>query len=113
VSDDHEARIRERAYQFWVNEGRPDGRALEHWLRAEQEVDGQIPPVPTPKVATELERPDAVRKGSRKRERAKWERESAYQGAQPGSDDAPRSAEELAQDMGQSPGFVIPRDDQK
>jgi hypothetical protein len=30
-------RIRERAYQIWEIEGRPDGRDREHWLRAEAE----------------------------------------------------------------------------
>lgn len=29
-----EARIRERAYHIWVEEGRPEGRDVEHWLRA-------------------------------------------------------------------------------
>ena len=110
MADDREARIRERAYDLWVSEGRPDGRDVDHWLRAEQEIDGQATPAPASKVATELERPDAVRKGSTKRQRAKWERESAYEGARPGSDDAPRSAEELADEMGQSvtpPGDAI------
>jgi hypothetical protein len=31
-------RIRERSYQIWEQEGRPAGRHLDHWLRAEQEV---------------------------------------------------------------------------
>jgi DUF2934 family protein len=31
-------RIRERSYQIWEQEGRPAGRHLEHWLRAEQEL---------------------------------------------------------------------------
>ena len=29
--------IRERAYQLWEQEGRPEGRDLDHWLRAERE----------------------------------------------------------------------------
>ena len=29
-----ERRIRERAYFQWLQEGRPAGRAAEHWLRA-------------------------------------------------------------------------------
>ncbi|WP_424140533.1 DUF2934 domain-containing protein [Roseomonas chloroacetimidivorans] len=29
-----EERIRERAYFLWVAEGRPEGRANEHWERA-------------------------------------------------------------------------------
>lgn len=36
-----EARIRERAYQIWEREGRPQGMHLEHWRRAEQEVKSQ------------------------------------------------------------------------
>ena len=31
--------IRERAYAIWEQEGRPDGRHLDHWLRAEAEID--------------------------------------------------------------------------
>ncbi|NBB71299.1 MAG: DUF2934 domain-containing protein [Alphaproteobacteria bacterium] len=30
--------IRERARELWEAEGRPAGRALDHWLRAEREV---------------------------------------------------------------------------
>jgi hypothetical protein len=29
--------IEERAYALWEGEGRPEGRALDHWLRAEAE----------------------------------------------------------------------------
>jgi DUF2934 family protein len=32
--------IRERAYAFWEQDGRPDGKALENWLRAEAEISG-------------------------------------------------------------------------
>jgi len=31
--------IRERAYAIWEEEGRPEGRHLDHWLRAEAEID--------------------------------------------------------------------------
>jgi len=31
-------RIRERSYQLWEQEGRPEGRQLDHWLQAEQEL---------------------------------------------------------------------------
>jgi len=33
-----EQAIRERAYQIWEAEGRPDGKELDYWLRAEAEV---------------------------------------------------------------------------
>ena len=29
-----EQAIRERAYYLWVNEGRPEGRDYDHWMRA-------------------------------------------------------------------------------
>lgn len=31
-------RIRERAYEIWEQAGRPEGRAVEHWLQAEAEM---------------------------------------------------------------------------
>jgi hypothetical protein len=33
-----QAIIRERAFAFWEEEGRPDGKSVEHWLRAEAEI---------------------------------------------------------------------------
>jgi hypothetical protein len=32
--------IASRAYQIWEEQGYPDGRDLEHWITAEQEVNG-------------------------------------------------------------------------
>ena len=31
-------RIRQRAYEIWEREGRPEGREQEHWEQAEREV---------------------------------------------------------------------------
>jgi hypothetical protein len=36
--DQHNQIISDRAYRIWESEGCPDGRALEHWLRAEREI---------------------------------------------------------------------------
>jgi hypothetical protein len=33
-----EQAIRERAYAIWEEEGRPDRKDLDHWLRAEAEI---------------------------------------------------------------------------
>jgi hypothetical protein len=33
-----EARIRERAHRLWEEEGRPEGRELEHWREAERQL---------------------------------------------------------------------------
>ncbi len=41
-----ERRIRERAFQIWIEEGQPIGRDREHWLMAEAElVSGASPPL--------------------------------------------------------------------
>lgn len=31
-------RIAQRAFELWQNDGRPEGRSLEYWLAAEQEL---------------------------------------------------------------------------
>src|SRR5215475_7888223 len=33
-----EQEVRERAFVIWEHEGRPEGRRVDHWLRAEAEV---------------------------------------------------------------------------
>jgi hypothetical protein len=35
-----ERAIRERAFQIWIDEGQPSGRAREHWERAKAEIMG-------------------------------------------------------------------------
>ncbi|MCQ4273762.1 DUF2934 domain-containing protein [Stutzerimonas degradans] len=34
-----EERIRQRAYEIWDAEGRPDGQEAEHWQRARDEIE--------------------------------------------------------------------------
>jgi hypothetical protein len=34
--------IEARAHQIWEREGKPDGRAQEHWRRAEQELETEF-----------------------------------------------------------------------
>jgi len=34
--------VRDRSYQLWEQEGRPEGRHLDHWLQAECELAGKI-----------------------------------------------------------------------
>jgi hypothetical protein len=56
--EDRQQRIRERAYQLWLDEGQPDGRDKEHWEQAEnQTVEEEkskpentsvVPPLPGP-----------------------------------------------------------------
>lgn len=35
------ARIRERAYMIWERDGRPDGHALLHWVKAREEIEAE------------------------------------------------------------------------
>jgi hypothetical protein len=38
-----EAAIRERAYAIWEEEGRPEGREWDHWVRASREILARMP----------------------------------------------------------------------
>ena len=38
TEDERTRRIRERAYEMWEHEGRPEGRASVHWYMAELEI---------------------------------------------------------------------------
>src|ERR1700692_2673706 len=38
MQSDRQQRMRQRAYQIWVAEGRGHGRHDEHWQRAEREI---------------------------------------------------------------------------
>lgn len=44
----NEAQIRETAYLFWLDDGQPQGRDQEHWLRA---IDALTPAMPKAKPA--------------------------------------------------------------
>ena len=34
-----EAEVRERAHAIWVAEGKPEGREVDHWMRARRELE--------------------------------------------------------------------------
>ncbi len=59
--------IRERAYALWQEEGRPDGRAEEHWQMAERAV----------RSATSEEAPPATEKKTRRQAAPKRQQASA------------------------------------
>lgn len=52
MKEDLEGRIRERAYEIWEREDRPDGKHEEHWLCAKAEIEAEL--------AQERSRTDAV-----------------------------------------------------
>lgn len=39
VQDTVEERIRERAHQIWIEQGKPEGKHREHWERAREEIE--------------------------------------------------------------------------
>jgi hypothetical protein len=54
VMTDRESLIKERAYSLWESEGNPDGRHEDHWVQAEQEIDGDN----TQSLATDTQPPE-------------------------------------------------------
>jgi hypothetical protein len=45
-------RIADLAYRMWEEDGRPEGRAEAHWLRAAVLVDEMVPTTPAKKRAS-------------------------------------------------------------
>jgi hypothetical protein len=41
MTQNDEARIRQRAYEIWLDEGAPSGRAEANWLQAQAELERQ------------------------------------------------------------------------
>lgn len=39
---DIDERIRERAHRIWLEEGRPEGRAAEHWAAARHQIEAEV-----------------------------------------------------------------------
>lgn len=40
--NDKEEAVQMRAYELWDKDGRPEGKAFEHWLQAEKELDADL-----------------------------------------------------------------------
>jgi hypothetical protein len=94
MTPDNTQQIRLEAYYIWEREGRPEGRALEHWVAAEQllgaepaeALDGAIrawleePAVPPAPQPTPAAAPTATRRG-RKNPAAKPEGRPRRKGA--------------------------------
>jgi len=49
---DAEQRIRERAFEIWIEEGQPEGKHKEHWERARLEVEKFREPSGGPSTAS-------------------------------------------------------------
>lgn len=66
MDGDGKVRVRERAYEIWLQSGRPEGAAESHWLQAEREVSGTAarPGTPVRKSAAKSSGAVAVKKAA-------------------------------------------------
>ncbi|WP_227590659.1 DUF2934 domain-containing protein [Cereibacter sphaeroides] len=73
MSDDREARIRQRAYELWEAEGQPAGRDQDYWLRAEAEIadDKPAPAAKAPRARKAKAEPAAGDEATPKAPRAR------------------------------------------
>ncbi len=39
VREPNEEQVRERAHAIWMEEGMPEGREVDHWIRARRELE--------------------------------------------------------------------------
>lgn len=68
----HSSRIAEHAYHIWEREGRPHGKSLDHWLKAEAELTvapvaaKNAAPKPARKVAAAKPKTVAAKPGTTK-----------------------------------------------
>ena len=54
-----EALVRERAFQIWEDEGRPDGASERHWAMAEQQITDEAMDWETPENSSHRDLADA------------------------------------------------------
>ncbi|MER9626182.1 MULTISPECIES: DUF2934 domain-containing protein [unclassified Mesorhizobium] len=52
MDDDRHEKIRQRAYEIWMREGRPDGAHERHWQQAKQELGLDDADVPAGTIAS-------------------------------------------------------------
>ena len=57
LSDVLENIIRHRSYLIWQREGCPDGRAMDHWIRAETEIHVELSALPPLRKPTDVVMP--------------------------------------------------------
>lgn len=60
MQDVDEKVIRDRAYRIWEDEGRPEGRAREHWEQAARELDVTPQPAMPEDLPNDLERDPGI-----------------------------------------------------
>ncbi|OHC74699.1 MAG: hypothetical protein A3G18_06945 [Rhodospirillales bacterium RIFCSPLOWO2_12_FULL_58_28] len=57
MSDKLDEKIRYRAYTLWEADGSPEGREMDYWLKAENEIKSGMVRASGPKAATKKKAP--------------------------------------------------------
>nr|WP_254441777.1 DUF2934 domain-containing protein [Ruegeria sp. HKCCA0370] len=60
-----ESKIREAAYLFWLDEGQPEGREQEHWLKAEDALNVVLPKARTTRQVSAKPRGAKIKNASK------------------------------------------------
>lgn len=67
MSNIEASEISKRAYGIWLQAGRPDGKALEHWLQAEAELARPLAKAPAAGSSTPMRGRSGAEHRSQKR----------------------------------------------
>jgi hypothetical protein len=67
MSNIEASEISKRAYGIWLRAGRPDGKALEHWLQAEAELTQALAKIPAVKASAPMNRRSGAEPRAQKR----------------------------------------------
>ena len=57
MAKDRSEALKQKAYEIWEREGRPEGMHDEHWAQAQRELDGEV--AEKPKAARSRKKPAA------------------------------------------------------
>lgn len=57
MANDRSEALKQKAYEIWEREGRPEGMHDEHWAQAQRELDGEV--AEKPKAARSRKKPAA------------------------------------------------------
>ena len=104
MAEDRNARIRERAYHIWLEEGQPHGRHDEHWQRAERELIEEDNRLRENSAATDAR--DGAEPGGASRSPARSQGADKAKADRPSVKPRARSSRPAASDAGAS-GSVI------
>jgi hypothetical protein len=93
MSDDRQRKIERRANEIWQREGRPDGRADEHWRLATAEVEAEEAAAVRPASAAREPQPAPEEAAAKPAAKAAPKRGSKSRAASAGKADTAKAEE--------------------